>query len=47
MYNTLCLTNMYEQEYMKQIELRRGHNVNLDGPSEKVSFGYLVNCFVC
>jgi hypothetical protein len=34
---------MYEQMYMKQIELRRGHNANLDGPSKKVSFGHLVN----
>jgi hypothetical protein len=26
---------------MKQIELQRGHNANLDGPSEKVSVGHL------
>jgi hypothetical protein len=36
-----------EQRYMKQIELGRGHNVNLYGPSKKVSSGHLVNCFVC
>jgi hypothetical protein len=38
---------MYEQKYLKQIELRRGHNANLDGSSIKVSSGHLVNFFVC
>jgi hypothetical protein len=36
-----------EQRYMKQIELGRGYNVNLYVPSKKVSFGHLVNYFVC
>jgi hypothetical protein len=32
---------------MKQSELGRRHSANLDGPSEKVSSGHLVNYFVC
>jgi hypothetical protein len=48
MHTTLCLTNMmYEQRCIKQIDLQRGHNENLDGLSEKVSSEHLVNCFVC
>jgi hypothetical protein len=38
---------MYEQRYMKQIELGNGHSVNLYGSSKKVSSEHLVNYFLC